>query len=267
MLFELATEGPGFAVDEDPSNLGEVARAAAVVRALPARDRAEPASAEACRPPNRRRHDEAGELSSSTSTNEARARPRPRFSSCTEPAATSTTCCRWVARSRPAPTCSVQRAGPRKRTAAIFPPVRGRHPRRRGPRTARRRARRLRRRCRRPLWIRQVTHLPPSDSRTARTSRPALLLSRPELLSGAVLFRAMVTLLPDPLPSLSARVLISNGRSDPLVSSDETERLAALLRRTGAHVDIAWQPGGHQLTQGDVTVAQRWLLQTVTTNL
>ena len=53
-----------------------------------------------------------------------------------------------------------------------------------------------------------------------------LLLSRPGLFSGAALFRAMVTLVPDPLPALSARVLISNGRSDPLVSAEETERLA-----------------------------------------
>jgi predicted esterase len=87
----------------------------------------------------------------------------------------------------------------------------------------------------------------------------ALLLLRPEILARAVLFRAMVPLVPDRLPALSARVLISNGRADPLVSPDETERLASLLRRSGAHVDVAWQPGGHQLAQADVTSAHDWL--------
>jgi predicted esterase len=94
-----------------------------------------------------------------------------------------------------------------------------------------------------------------------------LLLIHPGLLSGAVLLRAMVTLVPDPLPALSARVLISNGQSDPLVSAEETERLASILRRCGARVDLVWQPAGHQLTQNDVNAAHRWLLQTVTANL
>ncbi len=87
----------------------------------------------------------------------------------------------------------------------------------------------------------------------------ALLLLRPEVLSRAVLFRAMVPLEPDPLPKRAARVLISNGLSDPLVSTDETERLALLLGRAGADVDVAWQPGGHQLSQADVTIARDWL--------
>ncbi|HEY7059644.1 MAG TPA: alpha/beta hydrolase [Vicinamibacterales bacterium] len=87
----------------------------------------------------------------------------------------------------------------------------------------------------------------------------ALLLLRPGVLAGAVLFRAMVPLIPNPLPTLSARVLISNGRTDPLVSADETERLASLLTSAGAAVDVIWQPVGHQLTEGDVTAARQWL--------
>ena len=86
-----------------------------------------------------------------------------------------------------------------------------------------------------------------------------MLLLRPDVLARAVLFRAMVPLVPEKLPSLSARVLISNGRLDPLVAPEETERLASLLRRAGAHVDLQWQPAGHQLTQGDVSAAREWL--------
>jgi phospholipase/carboxylesterase len=89
----------------------------------------------------------------------------------------------------------------------------------------------------------------------------AMMLLRPEVLAGAVLIRAMVPLVPDPLPSLNARVLISNGRVDPTVPPQETERLAALLRDSGANVTLAWQNSGHQLTQADVDTAREWLRQ------
>ena len=90
----------------------------------------------------------------------------------------------------------------------------------------------------------------------------ALLLQRPDVLGGAILFRAMVPLTPDTLPSIDGTaVLISNGRADPLVSAEETERLAALLRSAGAGVTVAWQPAGHELTEGDITTAREWLAQ------
>jgi predicted esterase len=88
----------------------------------------------------------------------------------------------------------------------------------------------------------------------------SLMLLRPGVLAGGVLFRAMVPIVPDPMPTQSGTpVLISNGRSDPLVSVADTERLAALLRETGADVTIAWQPGGHNLTRDDLTSARAWL--------
>jgi predicted esterase len=88
----------------------------------------------------------------------------------------------------------------------------------------------------------------------------AVLLLHPGTLARAVLFRAMVPLVPDPLPSLAgATVLISNGRGDPIISGTETERLASLLRACGADVELAWQPGGHELTRADVATAQTWL--------
>ena len=88
----------------------------------------------------------------------------------------------------------------------------------------------------------------------------SLLLLRPEALAAAVLFRAMVPLVPEALPAhRGTPVLISNGRQDPLVSGDETERLAALLERAGARVEVVWQPGGHELTPADVSGAAAWL--------
>jgi len=59
----------------------------------------------------------------------------------------------------------------------------------------------------------------------------SLLLLRPDVLRAGVLFRAMVPLVPEPMPSLAAtRVLISNGERDPIVSASETERLTGLIR-------------------------------------
>jgi phospholipase/carboxylesterase len=88
----------------------------------------------------------------------------------------------------------------------------------------------------------------------------SLLLTRPAALAGGVLIRAMVPFEPSTLVDLSGRaVLLSQGRQDPLISAAGAERLTTILRMAGAEVELAWQPGGHGLTQGDVRVASRWL--------
>jgi predicted esterase len=88
----------------------------------------------------------------------------------------------------------------------------------------------------------------------------SLLLLRPEVLAGAVLLRPMVVLQPERLPDLSGkRVLLSSGRVDPIVPVDHPPRLAALLREAGAQVDLHWGETGHQLTAGDLSLAQNFL--------
>ena len=88
----------------------------------------------------------------------------------------------------------------------------------------------------------------------------SLLLTEPSVLAGGMLLRAMVPFEPVIVPRLSGRsVLLSQGRADPLIPAAGAERLAALFERAGADVELAWQPGGHQLSPGDVTVAQGWL--------
>jgi predicted esterase len=88
----------------------------------------------------------------------------------------------------------------------------------------------------------------------------SLVLLRPGVLHGAVLFRAMVPLVPDPLPSLPrTRVLVSNGRADPIVAIAETERLVSLLRAAGADVTLVWQAAGHHLVEADLAGARDWL--------
>jgi predicted esterase len=88
----------------------------------------------------------------------------------------------------------------------------------------------------------------------------SLLLFRPEILSAAILFRAMVPLIPDKQPNLSrVRVWIGAGTNDPIIPTSETERLAGLLRKAGADVTMRHFPAGHELTMADVEAARDWL--------
>jgi phospholipase/carboxylesterase len=51
-------------------------------------------------------------------------------------------------------------------------------------------------------------------------------------------------------------VLLTAGRADPIAPVENTERLAALLHDYGARVEVAWQPGGHQLLTREITAAE-----------
>ena len=88
----------------------------------------------------------------------------------------------------------------------------------------------------------------------------SMLLRRPGVLAGGVLFRAMVPFEPESLPDLGGvPVLLGAGRADPIVPADNTERLATLLRQAGANVTLDWRPGGHTLSQPEAEDAARWL--------
>ena len=91
----------------------------------------------------------------------------------------------------------------------------------------------------------------------------SVLLSRPETLAGAVLYRAMVPFEPTrPVDVSTKRVLISAGEFDPMIPRAGSERLAALLRAGGAEVELAWQPASHGLTHADVTLGQAFFHHT-----
>jgi len=89
----------------------------------------------------------------------------------------------------------------------------------------------------------------------------SMLLLRPEILSGGILFRAMVPLVPETHPNLSSvHVWIGAGTIDPIVSASETKQLAELLRAAGADVTVRFFKGGHELTHDDVKTAREWLM-------
>jgi phospholipase/carboxylesterase len=88
-----------------------------------------------------------------------------------------------------------------------------------------------------------------------------MLQLRPEALGGAILLRPMVVLKQPPATSSLAgkRVLLINGTVDPLVSSEQAQRLAELLRTGGASVKSELIPASHALTPQDLALAKSWL--------
>jgi predicted esterase len=89
----------------------------------------------------------------------------------------------------------------------------------------------------------------------------SMLLLRPEILSSAILFRAMVPLVPETLPDLTNKhIFMSSGLYDPIVSKREAEKLFGLFKNAGAKVSLSWQESGHELTMEEIQKAKQWLL-------
>jgi phospholipase/carboxylesterase len=88
----------------------------------------------------------------------------------------------------------------------------------------------------------------------------SMLFLRPEVIQGAILFRAMVPFIPDSLPNLlNKKILLSAGLQDPIVSRNETENLYRLFQKTNAITTLKWQPSSHNLIQEDILVAKSWI--------
>jgi phospholipase/carboxylesterase len=88
----------------------------------------------------------------------------------------------------------------------------------------------------------------------------SLMLLHPGLLRAAVLFRAMVPFEPEDEPDLSGMpVFLAAGRMDQMISPQNTERLAEILREARADLDLRWRNTGHALTYEEVAEAKEWL--------
>jgi predicted esterase len=90
----------------------------------------------------------------------------------------------------------------------------------------------------------------------------SLLLLRPGILAGAVLFRAMVPLTPERTPQLAGiPVFLAGGRSDRMIPPENTAQLAQMLKAAGAALTLHWTPGGHGLAPAEIDAARRWLAE------
>jgi phospholipase/carboxylesterase len=88
----------------------------------------------------------------------------------------------------------------------------------------------------------------------------AVAILRPEALTELALFCAMLPVPDPPEADLGGtRVLLANGRQDPMAPTDSAERLVAALRGRGAEVTEHWHAGGHQITVDGLVAATRWL--------
>jgi len=88
----------------------------------------------------------------------------------------------------------------------------------------------------------------------------SVLLRRPEVLEGAILFRAMVPFIPTVMPDLSKKsIILLEGLYDPIVSKAEAQSLLELFTKTQSSVTLKWQNSGHNLTQEDIVAAKKWL--------
>ncbi|HJT45093.1 MAG TPA: alpha/beta hydrolase [Chthoniobacterales bacterium] len=88
----------------------------------------------------------------------------------------------------------------------------------------------------------------------------SMLLLRPEILFGGILFRALLPLAPKQQPELrGVRVWIGAGSRDTIIPASGTKELVDLLRAAGADVTIRFFQAGHELTSGDVDAAREFL--------
>jgi phospholipase/carboxylesterase len=89
----------------------------------------------------------------------------------------------------------------------------------------------------------------------------SILFLCPDVFEGAILFRAMVPLVPNPIPDLSnKKILLSAGINDPIVSRMETESLYRLFQNANTNIVLKWQNSSHNLIQEDILAARKWIL-------
>ena len=87
-----------------------------------------------------------------------------------------------------------------------------------------------------------------------------LLLMRPKVLAGVILFRPMFVAEVSPQPNLTRKsALISAGATDPLLPPGDTMRLQEQLACAGADVTVHIQQAGHNLISNDIIQSHEWL--------
>ncbi len=87
----------------------------------------------------------------------------------------------------------------------------------------------------------------------------AVLLLRPEMFSEAILFRPMMPLDGYAPPDLTGRrVLVLRGKFDDMIPAESTDRLVRALSKAGAQVTEMTLDADHRLTAADISAAENW---------
>lgn len=86
-----------------------------------------------------------------------------------------------------------------------------------------------------------------------------LLFQAPQRLARWAFLRPLIPFEPPKVDLMGAKVLIAAGHGDPIAPDAMSERLARQLEERGAQVTLRWSMSGHQLDQGDLEAAARFL--------
>lgn len=90
----------------------------------------------------------------------------------------------------------------------------------------------------------------------------AILLLRPEVFTSAVLLRPMLPLQKLPLPDLNGKpILILRGSQDTIIPSDSTDQLILNFQQAGAQVAVQTIDAGHAITRRDARSISIWLAE------
>lgn len=96
------------------------------------------------------------------------------------------------------------------------------------------------------------------------TVAASLMLLRPNLLKGAIALRPSVPYVPSQLPELQhCQVLLLPGQADQVVSPEQGQELAEILKRCGADVTLKEVASDHSLTQHELEAARSWIQEDV----
>ncbi len=88
----------------------------------------------------------------------------------------------------------------------------------------------------------------------------AVMMLRPEVFGRAILLRPMLPLqIPPPANLVGKKILILQGRHDRVIPAESTRQLLHWLQEAGATVTGITVEAGHELTARDLEAASRWL--------
>jgi predicted esterase len=87
----------------------------------------------------------------------------------------------------------------------------------------------------------------------------SVLMLRPEVFTGAMLFRAMVPLRPEQPPALTGKpIFLAAGKHDQIVPAENTKQLATMFDQYGAAVTLHWEESDHGLADAEIEAAKHW---------
>jgi predicted esterase len=87
-----------------------------------------------------------------------------------------------------------------------------------------------------------------------------VMLQYPTAFDGAILLRPLLPDEPAHTPDLSGKkILVLGGNDDSMIPPDRTRRLVEYLERTGCALETDWLDADHRLTPEDIATAKDWM--------